>query len=72
MRLILYLEIRARVRVMLRQEVVMVGVRLLSQEMNASLCNIPKSDQGQHVRVCVCERERDKENERETAPHTTL
>ena len=33
---------------------VVVSVRVSLQEVNGSLCNVPKSDQGQFICVCVC------------------
>ena len=41
--------VKVRVRVRVRQVVVMVRVSL--QEMNISLCNVPKGD---HNLICVC------------------
>lgn len=44
--------VKVRVRIKLRQVVVMVRLRVNLQEINASLCNIPKSDHGL-INVCV-------------------
>ena len=45
--------LRLGLGVSVRQVVVMVMVRVSLQEINVSLCNVPKSDLGRRVYVCV-------------------